>query len=216
MSCSKKFHLKKGHKDKKDQECSSCAYQSPISLLPCDITKINQRVCIKGENVKAIYNYESKIFEVQDTIILKVNHKRYQLDEYHFHIPGEHKVNEQIYPSEIHYVFVELEPGVKHRKSDHKCSDVCGGTMSEVGNILVIGRLINNKHECNDLTSIQVRLPNSYYVYDGSLTTGAFSPVRWLLGDKPIHFNLEHVESYAKGARPLQPLDGRIILYQHK
>src|ERR1044072_3885276 len=102
-------------------------YQSPIALNNCDIIKIEQCINVCGHNHCATFNPDTKVFEVHDKIILKVNSKRYQLEEYHFHVPSEHKVNHKKYPSEIHYVFVELGPDRKYLSHGHKCADICGG-----------------------------------------------------------------------------------------
>lgn len=192
------------------------AYQSPIELKKCDTIKLDQCIKIDGKNIHATYDSDHQVFEVTDKVILKIGSKKYQLDEYHFHIPGEHKVNDKIYPSEIHYVFIELPPGEKHRNKNHKCSNICGGDMPESGNILAVGRVIKNKHHSIDLEEMQVKLPSSYYEYDGTLTTGLYSPIRWILGDHPIHLKLKDIAPIAKTARPLQDFDGRIILYSDK
>ena len=51
-----------------------------------------------------------------------------------------------------------------------------------------------------------------YYEYDGTLTTGELKPVRWIIGKYPIYLNIKQIECIAKPARPIQDLDGRIIL----
>jgi len=191
-------------------------YQSPIILTEHDATSIRQCISVSGKNINATYNKDAKIFEVRDKIILRVNSRLYQLDEYHFHTPGEHNVNDKIYPSEIHYVFIEIESGKKHLSESHKCSNICGGFSSKNENVLAIGRLIKGLCQpdiTTDLSKVQVQLPNSYYEYDGSLTTGSFAPVRWIVGDQPIQLNINEIVPFSKDARPLQPIDGRIILY---
>ena len=189
-------------------------YQSPIILQQDNTISIKQCMSTKGKNRGALYNQISKIFEVKDKIILRINSKLYQLDEYHFHINGEHKINGQIYPSEIHYVFIELGTK-KHFDKNHTCSNICGGVSSDDGDILVIGRVINfQQYPVNEnISKVQVNLPHGYYEYDGSLTTGTFSPVRWIVGEDPMYFNMDDLQPYSKTARPLQPLDGRIILF---
>jgi len=124
------------------------------------------------------------------------------------------KINDKIYPSEIHYVFVELGKK-KCFDSNHKCSNICGGVASEDGNIFVIGRVIDfSPYYLNkNVFKTQVELTNEYYEYDGTLTFGTFDPVRWVVGDEPVLYNLEELLNHSKTARPLQPLNGRIILF---
>src|SRR5579872_5838921 len=89
---------------------STPIYQSPIELQYCDTLKIEQCIELSGKNRGAVYNSDAQIFEVKDKIVLKINNKYYKLDEYHFHMRGEHKVNNKLYPAEIHYVFIEFDP----------------------------------------------------------------------------------------------------------
>ena len=77
-------------------------YQSPISLNKNDLILINQSINITGKNNGATFDSLTKNFNVNDTIILERNAKKYILIEYHFHIPSEHKNNKKQYPAEIH------------------------------------------------------------------------------------------------------------------
>ncbi|AYV77104.1 MAG: carbonic anhydrase family protein [Barrevirus sp.] len=193
-------------------------YQSPIALNICDngILKLCQKIHLKGHNNGAIFNSDTKLFEIQDTIILEANNVKYQFEEYHFHMPGEHRVDGKIYASEVHYVFLELKDGKKKFASNHKCSDICGGTRvadaNTTDNIFVIGRTIKNTQSVEQLENIQVHVPKDYFEYDGALTTGN-DPVRWVVGDDPIRLNLDEIKKVTKTAKPIQPLDGRIILH---
>ena len=74
-------------------------YQSPINLCHDDILCISQSIYKKGKNKGALYSEEDKIFILQDKIIIKIDDKKYQLVEYHFHIPGEHEINSKKYPA---------------------------------------------------------------------------------------------------------------------
>ena len=192
-------------------ECPKLRYQSPIVLSNCNTLEIKQSIDIKGRNKGAIYNIEEKIFEVSDEIILTVGNKRYQLQEYHFHIPGEHKIKGNIYPSEVHYVFEEITEDNKNKKKRHY--NICGGKIPEDVNLLVIGRVICPSKKPKELSKLQVRIPKCYFEYDGGLTTGDLStPVLWIVGKHSLRFNINQLTSIAKTSRPLQPLDGRIIL----
>ena len=52
-------------------------------------------------------------------------------------------------------------------------------------------------------------------MYDGSKTTAEYNPIRWIVGKKPVEFKLKQLKPIAKTARPLQQLDGRIILFSN-
>lgn len=199
-------------------ECIKPAYQSPICLSYKQNIKIDQCIEICGKNNGAKYNCETHNFEVCDKIILKINSKRYYLDEYHFHIPAEHVINGCREESEVHYVFIELEADERYSKREtrHKHGrDVCGCPSSHSfdSNIMVIGRTIKCNNEYVDLSKLQVDVPCAYYEYDGTLTTPTYSPVRWIIGDDPICLNVKEICPIAKSARPIQDTDGRIILF---
>jgi len=196
------------------------SYQSPITLDKSNIIKIRQNLHLHGENKCAEYNCESKIYEVKDNIVLRIRSKYYRLLEYHFHVPGEHIIDHECYKSEIHYVFVEITDDLtpysreQHFTRDGEFPDVCSCKMPHnPSNILVIGRVITNSEEKECLEKIKVKEPEKYFMYDGSLTTGNYAPVRWIVGQKPVDMNIEEIEKIAKKERPIQKLDGRIILY---
>ena len=197
---------------------SSC-YQSPIVLDKSDSIKIHQSLEIYGRNEDAVFNTVTQNYEVKRDITLTIKNKKYRLDEYHFHNPSEHKVNGHMYPAEIHYVFIENEKEESADIREH--SNICCCKDEKhyshpSKNILVIGRIIINNEHHKDFTNLQVKVPHYYYQYDGTLTTGSYSPVQWIIGETPVHYNVKQIETVAKPARPLQPLDGRIILFSEK
>jgi carbonic anhydrase len=194
------------------------SYQSPISIQHSNSLKIHQHIDVDGKNTGANYDKSKQIFEIIDEIILKVNHKKYRLEEYHFHVPSEHKIYQAFYDAEIHYVFAEIEDDEKNSKisKNRKCRNICNCKQTLDVNTLVIGRFIHHTDECKKIDKVQVKLPEAYYEYDGSLTTGLYSPVRWIMGKTPIYYNVKDIIPIAKSARPIQELDGRIILYDEK
>lgn len=134
-----------------------------------------------------------------------------------------------IYEAEIHYVFIETnevsndffrheeppiekDPMVAETRRISNICDCCQRRSSDQ-NYLVIGRVINNTNIYKDLSKIQVKIPTCYYEYDGTLTTGTYSPVRWIIGNDPVHFNFTSLIPIAKTSRPIQKIDGRIILF---
>ena len=176
-----------------------------MSCIPVCQSPISQFIKISGRNCGAIYEPDTHVFRVQNPIVVEVNCVRYQLDEYHFHVPGEHEICSKIHNSELHYVFVELFPGEKYLPIGS--TDVCNGVSPDGRNTLAIGRVIKPTCGCSvDLTTLDVDLPCEYYEYDGSKTTENYNPVRWIVGGYPLKFKLSQLG-------PLQNLDGRIILH---
>jgi carbonic anhydrase len=185
------------------------SYQSPIILNTTESIRIYQHLDIYGKNHGATFDPSSNIFILKDAIILQVRSEKYKLIEYHFHIPGEHAVQDRKYNSEIHYVFMNCE---SENIDNSTCLDVCGCCNTTNSDILVIGRVISDDNECRRLDHLQVKLPCKYFEYDGTLTTGLYSPVRWLVGLHPINLSINDIKPFAKTARSLQSFDGRLKL----
>jgi carbonic anhydrase len=183
-----------------------------------DSIHIHQPLEIIGTNYHAIFDASSKIFIIQNPIYLMIQNKKYKFLEYHFHIPGEHVIQNKNYASEIHYVFKEcnLMPcDGENNAIIESCADLCGCCHSNDPDILVIGRTIIDGNDSINLYKLQPNLPSQYFEYDGTLTTGTYSPVRWLVGLCPIQFRVKDIIPFAKGARLIQPFDGRIKLFCH-
>ena len=181
-------------------------YQSPIKLNTLDSFCIIQHISLFGNNYKAIYDPTTMDFNVQNKIMLQIGNKKYILQQYHFHVPSEHVIDNRFYSSEIHYVFAE-EPAIKNDKIKHIC---CSDYNN---NLLVISRVID---DCpNNLVNLEdypVKLPCDFFEYDGGLTTGDFTtPVRWIVGIKPIMLSINQIKPIAKETRILQPINGRLI-----
>ena len=192
------------------------SYHSPIAIEHRNAIKIHQHFELDGVNLCAEYHPDTKIFEVKDEVTLQINHRKYQLVEYHFHSPSEHSIYQNTYRAEIHFVFVEILSKREHihEKPRQKCKDICG-CLEHTDNTLVLGFFVQDSDEIKCLEAIQPKIPLSYYEYDGTLTTGLYSPVRWVVAVNPLYFHLKDIFPIAKPARPIQHMDGRIILFEH-
>lgn len=189
------------------------AYQSPIALDKKESIRICQTLDVCGNNDGAVYDASSHIFIIQDPIYLTLRSEKYKLIEYHFHVPGEHVVENKTYMSEIHYVFMNCD-SYNDQTKETNCIDVCGCCNTTNSDILVIGRVIRNDNSIHyDLNKLNIRVPYKYFEYDGTLTTGTYSPVRWLIGIHAIELCVNDIIPIAKTARSLQSFDGRIKLF---
>lgn len=193
----------------------NCPYQSPISLCGKHSLNLQDNIINKlcGHNCGSIYDAEHKIYIVKDDIFLTSDNCKYRLYEYHFHTPAEHKINGNIYPGEIHYVFFKV--GHKHNTS--KIIDVCGSSNNTTEeDILVIGYGLSDICNTINLNKMKIYIPSSYFLYDGSLTTPDFGPVRWIVSNKTLKVNIDQLEDVSKLARSLQHKNNRIILVHDK
>lgn len=205
-------------------------YQSPISVDDSDAVSVYMNIQLyMCENSSGIlYNVGERKYQCYGNVIITDSKKYYRLEEYHFHMPGEHTINGIKYPAELHYVFREIE-------SNSPIENTCDGNICDCscaltgGNVLVIGWGIidttnttdtTNTNDTTDTTdmnfkisNIDLYIPEEYYIYDGALTAGDIStPVRWILGKYPLQIPLIQINSSAKTSRPTQPPDNRLIL----
>jgi len=148
---------------------------------------------------------------------IKVGGHRYELLQFHFHTPSEHKKEGFNYPMEAHLV--------------HKDGD---------GNLAVIGVIFQEGEENPQVQTLLDNLPKTigkqeihrnaslnpvmffpgnteFYKYSGSLTTPPCSEgVYWMVFKHPIEASAEQLEAMnevlGENARPTQPVNSRAML----
>lgn len=166
------------------------------------------RVLNNGHTVQVNYPLGSYI---------KVGDHRYELMQFHFHTPSEHKKEGFNYPMEMHLV--------------HKDGD---------GNLAVMGILFQEGEENESLNSLLSHLPRDvgkqhfyqnaslnpasfipgdteFYKYSGSLTTPPCSEgVYWMVFKQPIQASAEQIQKMndlmGDNSRPFQPKNARAVL----
>jgi len=138
---------------------------------------------------------------------------RYELTQFHFHVPSEHRFDGRNAPMEVHFV---------HRGSN--------------GKLLVVGVMIQVSGKNEPLapvftkpprtTSMRRQVPidlpkippvaHAYFAYQGSLTTPPCSEgVNWVLLKNSISISSNQYKvfksMFGNNARPPQPLNGREV-----
>ncbi|MBK8977903.1 MAG: carbonic anhydrase family protein [Planctomycetes bacterium] len=148
--------------------------------------------------------------------------RRYDVAQFHFHTPSEHRIDGMTFPMELHLV--------------HKQSDDVG----EVPHFLVVGVLYKcgdedpllarfldavpgGDHEEVDLADLQIAIGEAlgdelqrYYHYTGSLTTPPFTEtVQWLVLQHVFEASPQQIERMNRlegnNARHVQALQGRVV-----
>ena len=197
------------------ESCQLGRNQSPINLNLTD----------EGEAGEIEFNYHPTTVEVVNnghTIevegyksgnTVSIEGEVYQLVQFHFHTPSEHKIDNQSSAMELHLVH-----------------------QNEAGKLAVVGIAIEAGEENSMIASIWDAIPNNkadrnsinidaasllpedrtFVSYAGSLTTPPCSEeVSWNLLLEPIEVSLEQIEMfksfYLYNARPIQALNGRSI-----
>lgn len=196
--------------------CGKGQRQSPVDIrdgLPVDLEPVE-------------FNYRPGFFSVVDnghTVqvqvgagnAIEVGARRYELTGFHFHMPGEERVDGRSFAMSIHLV---------HRDAQGRLAVVAlvaeEGTehpaVQAVWNHLPLerGEFVAASVEF-DPTGLLPRR-RGYYTYMGSLTTPPCTEgVLWIVMQQPILVSPQQLAIFARlhpmNARPVQPLNGRVI-----
>jgi len=171
---------------------------------------------------------------VTDT--LQIGGDRYSLTQYHFHAPAEHTINGQQADVEAHFVHTNAQGattvvGVLYRigsEPNPLLERALRAASLTAGDEVPAGEA-NPSELFRDIRGVSVRdgrvQVNSFYSYDGSLTTPACTQsVRWSVlaeGGQVSQAAVAHFHQlisqfpgyggYPNNNRPVQPLDGRVV-----
>jgi carbonic anhydrase len=176
---------------------------------------------------------------VPDT--LQIGREFYELVQYHFHAPSEHAVNGRLADVEAHFVHMNAQGatavvGVFYRRG-HGQNGVLDRILlsaPETAGEEVHAGEASPAELLRNIDGVRVMrggpvLVNSFYAYDGSLTTpGCTEDVRWsVLADgghvssaavarlHEVIARFPYYNGYRNNNRPVQPRNGRVIRYRH-
>jgi carbonic anhydrase len=194
--------------------------QSPIDIRNAEKTDLPVlRFESKTGPLKYVINNRYTIrvnYHPRNGNFLVAGEERYELTQFHFHRPGEETIDGKAYDMEVHLMYkaadgkvagvtVFIKPGranpVIQRLWDHM--------PKTEGQEEVVGVEINPGELLPADTA-------SYYMYMGSVTAPPCTEgVTWFVLKTPIDLSAEQMEAFAKlyphDARPLQPLNGRVV-----
>jgi carbonic anhydrase len=155
-------------------------------------------------------------FDKDSTIVF--DEDLYLLEQFHFHVPSEHTIDQRHYPMELHLVHhnerhevavvaVFMEEG-KHNPFFETFLEHAPTKVGEVSD--------DHSHTVNPMTLLPER--RSYYRYSGSFTTPPCSEgVIWAVMHDPIEVSAEQIQRFRTlvghdNVRPIQPLHKRFVL----
>ncbi len=198
--------------------CQSGKTQSPVnlqSLVDADLPALN--VNYKDTPLRIINNGHTIQVNYESGSILTLDNQPYELLQFHFHHPSEHKVEGKALPMELHLVH-------KNKEGDLAVVGVflkqgkANPTLQKVWQSLPMKKsrektISNVKINASDL------LPEDrdYYRYFGSLTTPPCSEtVNWIVLKEPVEISSQQVKKFAQifpmNARPVQLVKRRFLL----
>lgn len=198
--------------------CQAGNNQSPVNLqsaVDADLSPLE--INYKDSPLRIINNGHTIQVNYQPGSFLTLDGEPYELLQFHFHHPSEHKVEEEALPMELHLV--------------HK---------GEKGNLAVIGVFLKEGKSNSTLQKVWKEMPNikgsektisnvnisasellpedqDYYRYFGSLTTPPCSEtVNWIVLKEPVEISNQQVQKFSQifpmNARPTQLVKRRFLL----
>jgi carbonic anhydrase len=153
---------------------------------------------------------------VDEGSTLTTSRNTYQLKQFHFHTPSEHRVEGKSFPMEVHFV---------HQSADGNFA-VVGALFSEGSSNENLAKLIANFPKAKGDTArlpetkldLRLQLPTNTaaYTYMGSFTTPPCTEsVEWLVFRDPVLASREQLKAFAArlspNNRPIQTLKDRPI-----
>ncbi|MBU3548872.1 carbonic anhydrase [Polynucleobacter sp. P1-05-14] len=198
-------------------ECRLGKTQSPIDIQTKSVQKANLspiKTAYKTAAAQVINNGHTIQVNLTDAGTARVPSGEYQLLQFHFHTPSEETINGKPFPLVAHLVHKNAEGKLaviavlfKEGKENPALTAIFATMPAKEGE----AKLATNF----DATTL---LPASlgYYAFTGSLTTPPCSEgVAWQVLNTPVEISKAQIEAFRKiyknNARPVQPLNGRIV-----
>ena len=196
--------------------CSDGAEQAPVNIVSKNTVKQTTATALHPDYVATsgdVVNTGTTI-QVNTSGNLKIGTTPYKLLQYHFHNPSEEAINGAHYPLNVHLVHQNAKGqlaviGVNFQKgaANPYLAALWSKLPAKKGGSVSV-----------NLPSLKELLPSSleYYTYAGSLTTPPCTEgVRFYILKQPVSISAEQLATFQKlyplNARPLQPLNGRVI-----
>lgn len=206
-----------GHLSSLYEMCAKGKNQSPVDIVrPAPYELDPLKMSYDSNPLEIVNNGHTIQVNVPRSGELEIANERYDLLQFHFHAPSEHKIDGEHAPMEVHFV---------HKSSDGRLAVV--GVMMREGRLnAALDRIWRNMPAKAGDKSNMSRLSISpfelmpetrdYYHYNGSLTTPPCSEgVRWFVLEEPIEVSRAQIDRFksviGENARPTQELHERHV-----
>jgi carbonic anhydrase len=202
-----------------DPEWSPCGEgleQSPIDLSGAEEGSVASLNFAYSASSAIVANTGHAIeVALADAGSVTVGSTTYDLEQFHFHSPSEHRIADRRFPAEMHLVHTSGERppvviGVLIEEGDE--NPTLKAALADVPPEPADERPLDSEVDPSEL------LPGggfgAVYRYRGSLTTPPCTEgVLWTVYERPLELSAEQIEAlttvYPSNARPLQPLGER-------
>lgn len=210
-----------GHWSELQSDYSLCATgqsQSPINLRSQDLSSNHETLNVDYHSspLDEVNNGRTVTVNYAAGNTLTVNNQTYELVQFHFHAPSEHRINNKSSAMEMHLVHknaanelavlgVMIQPGAANPLLDEIWENMPAVEEENAPNLEI------------DVRSLLPR-DRSFYHYQGSLTTPPCSEsVNWAILKQPIQASRQQISTFKSrfhaNARPVQALNNRSIQF---
>jgi carbonic anhydrase len=196
--------------------CDLGLQQSPIDLSGSMRTELGMILVSWSKGEFTILNNGHTIqINCASSGSISIDGKQFDLLQFHYHHPSEHKLNGKLFDLECHFVHKSAEHGlavlgVFFKPGQHNAAlqPVFDAMPAEAGQEAPLAGI--------DLNAM-LPVERGYFRYKGSLTTPPCGEVvTWTVFKAPIEASPEQVAQFAglfpMNARPVQPLNRRFLL----
>ena len=198
-------------------ECKLGQAQSPVDILTKDVQKASLsplQVFYQASQAEVVNNGHTIQVGLKDGGYATFPSGSYKLLQFHFHTPSEEKINGKNFPLVAHLV---------HQNTEGKLAVLAvlfkeGAVSKALEPIFNIMPSIEGRVPLAGPYDASTLLPNSlgYYAFTGSLTTPPCSEgVAWQVLKTPVEISKGQIAAFHKiykmNARPVQPLNGRVV-----
>jgi carbonic anhydrase len=196
--------------------CSTGTSQAPLDIVTAKTVKEASSQPLKPNYVPGPAEVTNTGTGIQVNLKgdLKIGSSDYKLLQFHFHAPGEEAINGVHYPLNAHLVHANSAGSLK-----------VIGVNFKVGAPNAFLESFWSKLPAKKDGSVKVSLPSlagllpkslGYYTYSGSLTTPPCTEgVQFFILKEPVTISAKQLATFVKlypiNARPVQPLNGRVI-----
>jgi carbonic anhydrase len=198
---------------------SACGFgkrQSPIDIrdaIRVDLAPI--RFDYRPSRFRVTDNGHTVQVDVASGSSITLLGRRFELTQLHFHRPSEERINGRAYDMSAHLVHRDLDGQIAvvavllERQEENPLIQLLWNHLP-----LEVGQEVNSEVAINLIDLIPEN--RGYWTYMGSLTTPPCSEdVLWMVMKQPQPISAEQVSIFARlyrnNARPIQPVNGRII-----
>ncbi|QJR15835.1 carbonic anhydrase [Usitatibacter palustris] len=206
--------------DPKNVMCGLGRNQSPIDIaggIPAKLEAL--RIDYRESGGDLVNNGHTIQLDIADGGTLALAGRVFHLKQFHFHAPGENRIQGKEYPLEVHLVHADKDGNLavigvmfKDGPANPVLDKLWSATPTKAGDKVVL--------RAGSAPAAASLLPKSkaYYRFNGSLTTPPCSEgVLWLVMKNPLTASKAQVEKFTKTVgfannRPIQSVNARPVL----